>query len=388
MLPVQASPFRVPGTIYFGMNAVEKIVDEVKRFKARKVLVVCDPGVAKAGIAERIKDMIVKEAGLPAEIYADVEPEPSIESLERCTEFCVSGEYDLVVGVGGGSSMDTAKATAVMAKNPGSIRDYFGIDKVPQKGLPTIMVATTSGTGSEISNNAVFLDRQQNLKIGAVSPYMLTDVAIVDPMLTVSMPPSVTAATGMDALTHSIEAYTAMRATPLSDIWALESIRLCAKSLRTAVMRGSDLEARYDMALASMMGGVAIANASTGAVHALAYPLGGTYHVPHGVSNALMMPYVLEYNYLADLPKFAKIAEAMGECIDGLCPRDAAHKAVEAVCKLSADIGIPQRLRDVNVPQEALEGFVPGAMATTRLMNNNPRRLTAEDVLAIYKNAW
>ncbi|MHB1004170.1 MAG: iron-containing alcohol dehydrogenase [Chloroflexota bacterium] len=388
VLPTQILPFRLPGTIYFGTGAVEKTGDEAVSFKAKRPIIICDPGVAKAGIAEQIQKIVLAKAGVQADVYADVEPEPRVESLERCAEAVKKGGYDLLIGVGGGSSMDTTKGVSVLVGNGGSIRDYFGTDKVPRKGLPMILIATTSGTGAEISNNAVFLDVSQNLKIGTVSPYCLADVAIVDPMLTVSMPPSVTAATGMDALTHAIESYTAVKATPLTELWSLESIRLIAKSLRTAVNRGGDLQARYDMALGSLTAGIALANASTGAVHALAYPLGGTYHVAHGVSNALMLPYVLEYNALADIQKFAKVAEAMGECVDGLCPRDAAMLAVDAVRQLSEDVGIPQRMRDVGVPEAAIEGFVPGAMGTTRLMDNNPRKLTEKDVLTIYRKAW
>ncbi|MHB1132904.1 MAG: iron-containing alcohol dehydrogenase [Chloroflexota bacterium] len=383
----QLLPFRLPATIYFGMDAVNKVADEAGRFQAKRAAVICDPGVSKAGIAAQIQG-ILGSAGVPSAVYDQVEPEPTVESLERCVAWAREGGFDLLVGVGGGSSMDTTKGVAVLLKNPGSIRDYFGIDKVPNKGLPYILVATTAGTGAEISNNAVFLDVQQKLKVGTVSPFCLADVAVVDPMLTVSMPASVTAATGMDALTHAIESYTAIKATPLTEMWSLESIRLIAQNLRTAVFRGGDLQARYNMALGSLDAGIALANASAGSVHALAYPLGGTYRVAHGISNALMMPYVLEFNYIADMPKFAKIAEAMGECTDGLCPREAAYKSVEAVRKLSQDVGIPQRMRDVGVPESAIEPFVPGAMATARLMDNNPRKLTESDVLAIYQRAW
>ncbi len=387
VLPTQVLPFRLPATIYFGMDAVNKVADEAVRCQAKRPVIICDPGVAKAGLAAQIQGILAK-ANLPAEVYDQVEPEPTVASLDRCVEWVRQGGFDLLVGVGGGSAMDTTKGVSVLLKNGGSIRDYFGIDKVPQRGLPYILVATTAGTGAEISNNAVFLDVEQKLKVGTVSPHCLADVAIVDPLLTVSMPPSVTAATGMDALTHAIESYTAVKATPLTELWSLESIRLIAKSLRTAVCRGGDLQARYDMALGSLDAGIALANASAGSVHALAYPLGGTYRVAHGVSNAMMMPYVLEYNYLADIPKFAKVAEAMGECLDGLCPREAAYKAVEAVRKLSQDVGIPQRMRDVGVPDSAVEAFVPGAMATARLMDNNPRRLTEKEVLDIYRRAW
>lgn len=388
VFPTQIYPFRLPGVIYFGMGAVEKAGDEAVRFKARKPIVICDPGVAKAGIAAQIQKIVGEKVGAAVDVYSDVEPEPRIESLEQCAATIKQGGYDLLIGVGGGSSMDTTKGVSVLAGNPGSIRDYFGIDKVPNKGLPTILIATTAGTGAEISNNAVFLDTEKKLKIGVVTPYCLADVAIVDPVLTLSMPPSVTAATGMDALTHAIESYTAVKATALTEPWSLESIRLIGKSLRTAVTRGSDLQARYDMALGSLLAGIALANASAGAVHALAYPLGGTYRVAHGISNALMMPYVLEYNALSDLGKFAKIAEAMGECVQNLCPREAAMRAVHAVRQLSIDVGIPQRMRDVGVPEEAIEGFVPGAMATTRLMDNNPRKLTEKEVLEIYRKAW
>jgi len=387
MLPTQVYPFRAPAVSYVGLGAVQKAGEEARRLRATQAVVITDPGLVKAGVADEVKSILVK-AGIPTEIYSEVETEPSIESVERCFEVVKAGGYDLLVGLGGGSSMDTAKGCSLLSANPGSIRDYFGVDKVQKKGLPTILIATTSGTAAELTPNAIFADKEKQLKAGVVSPLIMADVAIVDPLLTLSVPPYVTAFTGMDALTHAVESYTAIKATHHTDLYALESIRLIAANLRTAVANGSNVEARYYMALGSYLAGFSLTNAGAGAVHAMAYPLGSQYHVPHGVANAVLLPYVLEFNILGDLPKFARIAEAMGEDVIGLSPRAAAERAVEAIRQLSADIGIPQRLRDLGVKQESLAGFVPGTMSATRLIDNNPRRITADDVLAIFQKAW
>src|SRR5439155_26752085 len=259
-------------------------------------------------------------------IYDQVEPEPSVTSVKRAFTAAQAGApgggaYDLLVGVGGGSAMDTAKGVSLRSANPGPIQQYFGVELVPARGLPMIQVSTTAGTGSEITPNAIFDDTERRLKAGIVSLHLFAGAAIVDPDLTLGVPPAVTAASGLDALTHAIESYVAVKATPHTDLYALEAIRLVGANLRAAVARGSDRTARFGQALASFYAGISITNAGTGLCHAMAYPLGSAYHVPHGMSNALLLPAVLEYNLPADLPKFARIAEALGEPVAGLSPR-------------------------------------------------------------------
>jgi alcohol dehydrogenase len=390
-VPDTVYPFRVPSSQIFGSGAVERVAEEVKRLGAQRALVITDPGVAKAGIAGRVRDLL-EAGGVATGLYDQVEPEPSVASIERATgalrETAPDGGYDVLVGVGGGSALDTAKGVSLRSANPGPIQQYFGVELVPATGLPMVLVPTTAGTGSESTPNAIFDDAERRLKAGIVSPRLFAAAAIVDPDLTLGVPPHVTAAAGLDALTHAIESYTAVKATPHTDLYALEAIRLIGANLRAAVARGGDRAARYGQMLGSFYAGIAITNAGTGLCHAMAYPLGSAYHVPHGMANALLLPAVLEYNMLADLPKFARIAAALGEPVDGLSPRQAAERAVQAVRVLSRDVGLPAGLRAVGVPEDALEGFVAGTLSAARLVDNNPRRPTAEAVLAAFHASY
>ena len=389
-LPDAVYPFRVPASQIFGAGAVERVADEVKRLGAARALVITDPGVAKAGIAGRVRELL-EAAGIATGVYDQVEPEPSVASVERALEALqqsAGGAYDVLVGVGGGSALDTAKGVSLRSANPGPIQQYFGVELVPNRGLPTILVPTTAGTGSEVTPNAIFDDTERRLKAGIVSLYLFASAAVVDPDLTLGVPPAVTAASGLDALTHAIESYTAVKATPHTDLYALEAIRLIGANLRAAVARGSDLASRYGQALGSFFAGISITNAGTGLCHAMAYPLGSAYHVPHGMANALLLPAVLEYNLPADLPKFARIAEALGEPDAGLSPRAAAERAVAAVRSLSRDVGLPAGLGEVGVPEDALGSFVDGALSAKRLTDNNPRVPTPEAVLAAYRASY
>ena len=391
-IPEDTYPFRAPPAQFFGFGAVERVGDEAQRLGARRALVVTDPGVARAGAAERVRELL-EAAGIATGLYAEVEPEPSVASVERALAAAQAGAgdggaYDLLVGVGGGSAMDTAKGVSLRTANPGPIQRYFGVELVPLTGLPMILVPTTAGTASEVSPNAVFDDTERRLKAGVVSHRLLAQVAIVDPVLTLDLPPAVTAASGVDALTHALESYVAVKATPHTDLYALEAIRLIGANLRTAVARGSDRAARYGQMLGSFLAGFPMVNAGTGLCHAMAYPLGSAYHVPHGMANALLLPAVLEYNLIADLPKFGRIAAALGEPVADCSPRAAAQRVVEAVRTLARDVGLPAGLRAVGVPEDSLEGFVDGALSAARLIDNNPRRPTREAVLAIYRAAF
>jgi alcohol dehydrogenase len=283
--------------------------------------------------------------------------------------------------------MDVTKGASVLATNGGSIKDYAGIELIPQRGIPTILIPTTSGTGSEVTQNAIFAFKEEQVKKGVVSQYLLPRVAIVDPKLTLSCPPHITAATGVDALVHAVESFTALKATPHTDIYALEAIRLISANLRTAVANGSDLEAREKMAMGSFFAGVSLANAGVGAVHALAYPLGGKFHVSHGVSNALLFAPVIEFNCVSNLAKFARVAEAMGEPVAGKSLREAAMLVVKAIKELVADVGIPQSLRDVGVSESDIEFLTLSAEKQSRLLSNNPRVITREDIKNIYLKA-
>lgn len=378
-------PFRLPEVVYLGRGALDNLSSEVQKLGARKVLLITDAGVKAANLDKQVVDAIA-EGGAEVDIFTEVEAEPSTGTVDRVGNLVREKGYQLLVGLGGGSPMDVTKGASILAANEGSIKDYAGIELVPQKGIPTVLIPTTSGTGSEVTPNAIFAFKEEQVKKGIVSRYLLPKVAIVDPALTLSCPAHITAATGVDALVHAIESFTALKATPHTDMYALEAIRLIAENLRTAVFNGNDVEAREKMAMGSFFAGVSLANAGVGAVHALAYPLGGKFHVSHGVSNALLLPRVMEFNCMGNLGKFAQVAEAMGEPVEGKSCREAAMLAVKAVKELVADVGIPQSLREVGVAEEDIEFLTESAEQQTRLLTNNPRVMTAKEIETIYRN--
>jgi alcohol dehydrogenase class IV len=375
-----------PQIIRFGVGAIGTLADEASKLGSKRVLIVTDPGVYQTGLVGQIKEQLSEK--LSVEIFSESEPEPTLVKLNATAKELQKGNYDLLVGVGGGSSMDTTKGLSVLLAHGGDGQDYVGVDKIPGHGIPLFLIPTTAGTGSEVTNIAIFSDTEKELKLGMVSPYLLATLALVDPTLTYRCPPGVTAASGIDALVHAIECFTSIKANDFSDALALEAMRLIAGSLRTAVSNGSDEEARNYMSEGAMLAGIAFGNAGVAAVHALAYPLGARFHVSHGVANGLLLPYVMECNLMANYPKYAVIARMLGEKTEGLATKEAAKRGVKAVKALAADIGIPSRLRDLEVPEEALEGMAVATMDVTRLLANNPKELTLDDVRGIWRNAW
>jgi len=376
--------FLAPRTIVTGAGCVEQLGDHAKKLKATRVLIVSDPGVCAAGMIEKVEEPL-KAAGLETGIFAESVPEPPMSSVDDAAKIAEDGGYDCVVAFGGGSAMDTAKMVAVLPGTGKKVEDYVGIDALDNPGLPVIAIPTTAGTGSEVTKVAIFANEKLNVKQGVSSPYLVPDVALVDPVLTMSCPPRVSAASGIDALIHNIEAYTSVNATPLTDMYAIKGIELIARSIRTAVYQGGNVEARFDMALGALYGGMSFGNAGVTAVHALSYPVGGRFHVPHGDANTLMLPWVMQYNMLGCLERFADIAAAMGLDVDGLTARDAAQMAVDEMRLLADDLDLPLYLSDVGIPASAIEELTDGAMGQTRLLVNNPRTLTRDDVVAIYR---
>ena len=329
----------------------------------------------------------MEKEGIGVEFFDRVIPDPDVACSETCLEMAKKQKFDLIIGIGGGSSMDIASITSVMLTNPGTVYDYFGIDLVKNPGVPCILIPTTAGTGAEVTPNAILTDTKAKLKKAVVSPFILPRVAIIDPLLTVSMPPSVTSSSGIDALTHAVESYTSNNANILTDLFAKEAMILIGRSLRTAVANGNNLEARYDMSMGSLYAGISLANAGVTAVHALAYPLGGTFNVAHGIANGLLLPYVMEFNVLGDIPKFAQIARFLGEKVDHLPLLDQAYQAPRAVKAIYRDLKIPQSLTELKVPREGIPDMAKAAMNVTRLMGNNPRAMTVQDVERIYEKA-
>ena len=379
--------FLSPNRILFGIDAVKGVAAEVKQLGGRKVLIVTDPGVVEAGLVEAITAPLDSD-GIPFSLYDHVEPEPPARVVEQCTQYLKDENCDLIIGVGGGSSLDVAKGASIMATNEGSLLSLCGVDLVPKRGLPKILIPTTAGTGSEVTRVFVITDEASNLKKAAYSIYALSDVAIVDPMMTLSMPPKVTADTGIDALVHAIETYVSVTATPFSDILAIEAIALIAENITMAFAKGENVEARYNMSLAATISGLAFSSGGLGAVHALSNPLGIEYHLPHGRTNAIMLSHVMAFNLIGNPTKFAQIAEAMGEEVEGLSPMEAAPLAVEAVKELLNQLKIPIQLRDYGIPEKDIPKLVEGGMKVSRLFVPNPRNLTQEDVDEVYRMAW
>lgn len=380
--------FRTTPRILMGLGCADQIGREVKALKGKKVLIVTDPGIVQAGILNEILPSL-KKAGITPTLFDRVEPDPRMEIVDQALARLKEEKCDSVIGLGGGSSLDIAKLVAAMAVNTGHISDYFGVDLLVRPGLPLIAIPTTAGTGSEVTPIAILSDEAEHLKKGVVSSYLLPRLALLDPRLTLGVPPAVTAYTGMDALIHAIEAYTSVNANSLTDHLAFRAMELTFGNLLTAYARGEDQTARSNMLEGSLLAGMAFANAGVTAVHAFAYPLGGEFHhIAHGLANSVMLPHVLRFNMLGNLPKFADISSAFGLLTEDLTDRQAAEEGLEAIEELMIDLNLPLRLRDLNVPEEAIPGMAQGVMKVTRLLANNPRTITLEDAERIYRSAW
>lgn len=373
--------------IVFGNGSFEELVEHIKESGGDNPLIVLDKGLSETGFRQKVSGLLDLGA-MKYAIFDKVEAEPALELADEGAEMALKDKCDAVVGIGGGSAMDVAKAVAVLVANKGKAVDYLGLNKVPGRGLTKIMVPTTAGTGSEVTFTAVFSRKDLKKKEGMNSPYLYPELALLDPKLTLSLPPEPTAATGIDALCHAIESYTSVNSSPMSEMVSLEAIGLISNSLRTCVHNGSDLEAREQMLLGSLYAGLGLANAGVGAVHSLSYPLGGKYGIPHGMANTIMLPPVMEFNLPAALEKFAVIASVMGEQTEDIPLRDAAYLAVEAVEALVEDCGIFTGLEELGIPEEAFLELAKVAMTVARPLENNPRKVTPEDAVEMYKQVY
>jgi alcohol dehydrogenase class IV len=378
--------FRTTPRIVMGPGATGQIGQEAFNLSGKKLLIVTDKGLIRAGLIQPVEKSL-RESRIKYAVFDAVEPDPRYEVVAECLEQVHREKVNLIIGIGGGSPIDIAKTSAIMATNKGDIAEYFGIDLVPKPGLPTIMVPTTAGTGSEVTPIAILSDEKEKLKKGVVSPYLFPAVALLDPELTLGLPPQITAATGMDALIHAIEAYTSVNATGMTDILAFRAMELLYHNIRTAYANGNNLEARSRMLEGSLLAGMAFANAGVTAVHAFAYPIGAEFHIPHGVANTLMLPHVMRFNLLGNLSKFAQIAKAFCLSIQGLDELRAAEMSVEAIERLAEDLRVPLHLAEFGVTEGDISRLAEGAMKVTRLLANNPRTLTLEDAKEIYKKA-
>ena len=375
-----------PTKIVFGNGAVGKLADEVRALGGSRVFLVVDPGLAAAGLTERITAPL-DAAGIPYTLFDRVDPEPGLKLADAGCEAAKKDGCDCVVGAGGGSAMDIAKAVSILVTNGGKAADYLGLGKIGRPGLPKIMVPTTAGTGSEVSFTAVFINEETRSKGGMNGDPLYPEAAVLDPELTLSMPPHVTAATGIDALTHAIESFISVQANGMSEVYSLEAISLIAENLPLAYADGRNLEARYNMLLGSLLAGKGLALAGVGLVHAMAYPLGGMFGIPHGLANAVLLPYVMDYTLIGAPDRFAVIADAMGMRTEKLTTREAASLAVEAVYTLNREVGIPPNLAELDIREEHLPEMADVALTVTRPVENNPRQPTRDEVIRVYQEA-
>lgn len=378
MMTLSNFRYEIPTAIEFGRGYVKKLHEHVQKLGGSNVLIVGDPGVLQAGIINRLQEPL-DQAAIHYSIFTDVGTEASIESVDKGSALAMEMGCDIVVGVGGGSALDTAKAIGLMLKNPGNIRDYIGIDLVPGPGVPVIAIPTTAGTGSELTRFSVLSDKENKVKLSVGSMYNCPSLALCDPELTISLPSHITAATGMDALTHALESYVNKATQPISEALSIQSMKLVAKSLRLAVVQGENLDARHDMLLASTIAAMAFNSTRLGLAHALAMPLGGQFKIPHGIVNAILLPEVMKFNIIGNMEKYAEIARIFGEKTDQLSLREAAELSVVAIRRLNHDLGITQTLSDYGVEEEHLDEIVEEAILSGNVPVN-PVKTTKEDL--------
>jgi alcohol dehydrogenase len=387
MIQTQSFGINQPTQIHFGNGAIGQLPDVISRLKGSNVFLVADPGLKQAGIIRKIGS-VLRRKKIPYTLYDKVAPEPGLKLADQGAKLAKKNRADCVIGVGGGSALDVAKAISILLTNGGRAEDYLGLDRIPLPGVPKIMVPTTAGTGAEVTFTAVFINEKTNSKGGMNGDPLYPDAAILDPSLTLSLPQGMTATTGIDAFTHALEAFVSTQAHTISDMYAMEAMSLISSNLGLAYANGQNLEARSAMLMGSLLGGKALATAGVGLVHAMAYPLGGMFNTPHGLANAVLLPYVVEYNIIGNPEKFALIAQIMGYEVEGLPVREAAQFAVDAIHQLNGDINIPAGLEALNIPSDRIPEMAEIALTVTRPVENNPRRPTLDDVIAIYEAAY
>jgi len=375
----------MPTVNLMGAGSIAEVGKQSKILGGSKALVVTDKPLMTTGIVEKVTTLL-EASGIYTVIYDGVQPNPTVENVEEGIALYKEEECDVIIAVGGGSPIDCAKGIGLVITNGGSIKDYEGLDKSEKPMPPFIAVNTTAGTASEMTRFTIITDTERHVKMAIVDWHVTPNVSINDPELMVSMPVSLTAATGMDALTHAVEAYVSTIATPVTDSAALKAIELISQYLRPAVANGEVLEARDKMAYAEFLAGMAFNNASLGHVHAMAHQLGGFYDLPHGVCNAILLPHVERFNLIACPECFMDIAIAMGENVEDLPTMEAADQALEAIQRLSRDIGIPSGLKELGVKEGDLPILAGNAMKDACGLTN-PRKATKEEIIQIYKNA-
>jgi alcohol dehydrogenase len=378
--------FSWPKEVVFGFNIAGEIGRHASKNKVRHAMILTDEGINRSGLLDRLKSSF-SQVGISFEVYDRVKQEVPDRVIADVFGKCRKTKTDLLVGVGGGSVIDTAKAVGILLAHGGRIQDYEGTDTIPGPIVPFYVVPTTSGCGSEASQFCVFLDTSRKKKIEIISRRVIPQMIFIDPLMTITMSSELTASSGVDALANCIEAYFSTWASPLTDALALHAIRLISGSLRTAVANGNDLEARKNLALAAFEAGLAFSNAHPGAVHALGHPISGLFNVPQRLGDAILLPHVMRYNMNANMNRMVDVAVSMGEQVQGLSKREAAEKAVTAVQLLMVDIGLPTTLDKVGVQRDAISKMSEQAMQDV-FLKTNPRTLSPRDIEHIYESAF
>ncbi len=387
MLPTRE--FRIPRRVVIGSGSSAQVGKECRKLGVKKGLIVTDQFIVKLGILEGIKKAL-EQNRVQFAIYDGVATEPTTDYVEEGLRIYKENKCDFVLAVGGGSPIDTAKAISIMVTNPGSLQNYMGLSKVPKKGVPVVAIPTTAGTGSEVTVFTIITNTKTDVKMLIGSPFVMPEVAIVDPLLTISCPSGLTAAVGIDALTHAIEAYVSLKAQPMSDIFCLSAIELISGNLRQAWANGSNVEAREKTMLGALQAGIAFSNSSVALVHGMSRPIGVYFHVPHGVSNATLLGVVMEFSLIGNPTRYAHIAEAMGEDINGLTDLAAAELGAKAVKRLIRNIKIPSLL-ELGVDRAKLDKLAPKmteAAIASGSPGNNQRQATKKEVIELYKLAY
>jgi alcohol dehydrogenase class IV len=371
--------------IVFGVNTAEKVGQEALEMGLSNILVVTDEGFSRVPVFERIIGRI-SDAGISCRVFDQLQGEPDTEIVEEGAAFLREAETDGILGIGGGSSMDLAKALSVLGTNKGTVDEYMGVNLVRARPLPLIVIPTTAGSGSEVTRVAVLTDHKGNLKDAIVSNLIPPKAAILDPGLLATLPPKVIAETGIDALSHAIEAFYSLGSNPISDILAKDAIRRISSNLRALVANPQNPAAAGNMALGSMLAGAAFLNTGVGNVHALAHSLGAYHHISHALSVAVLLPYVMEHNLNACMERFAEMAAAMGAAIEGLSLGEAARKAVEEIRCLLTDVGIPEKMSELQVTDVHFKEMAAEAAKSVPALSN-PRRCTVEELVEVYGTA-
>ncbi|VVE04836.1 alcohol dehydrogenase [Pandoraea cepalis] len=381
-----STTFFIPAVNVMGMGSLDEAIAALRQYHFRHALIVTDAGLAKAGVAEKVAKLLTKQ-DIQSTVFDGVKPNPTAENVEAGLAMLKQHQCDFVISLGGGSPHDCAKGIALCAANGGNISDYEGVDRSKKPQMPLVAINTTAGTASEMTRFCIITDEKRHVKMAIVDRNVTPLLSVNDPTLMAAMPKGLTAATGMDALTHATEAYVSTAATPITDACALKAVTLISRNLRRAVSHGDDMAARENMAYAQFLAGMAFNNASLGYVHAMAHQLGGFYDLPHGVCNAVLLPHVEEFNASVSAARLKDIAQAMDESVDGLSDEEGAKVAIAAIRRLSKDIGIPSGLSELGAKAQDVPTLAANAMQDACGLTN-PRRAVQAEIEEIFRRAF